>query len=122
MGLKILIADDEKDIANTYAEMLELRGHQVVVSFNGGDCVTEYLSAIKDKEKPPYDVVIIDHAMPVLNGAKVARKILEINPKQQIIFVSGYGSDLLTSLSGISHVDFLTKPVVPQALIKLVEG
>jgi CheY-like chemotaxis protein len=122
MALKILIADDEKDIANTYAEMLELRGHKVVVSLNGEDCVTEYLSTIKDKEKQPYDIVIIDHAMPGLNGAKVARKILETNPKQQIIFVSGYGSDLLASLRGVNHVDFLTKPVVPKALIKLIEG
>jgi two-component system cell cycle response regulator CpdR len=122
MKLKILVAEDEKDVADTYTDILEWRGHDVVVTYSGGECLTEYLSAIQDKEKTPYDVVIIDHLMPDLNGARVAKKILEMNPRQRIIFVSGYGSDLLSNLSGISNIDFLTKPVVIEALTKLVEN
>ena len=122
MKLNILIAEDEKDIAETYVEILTWRGHQVFVTFKGEDCVTEYLSSLQDKGKSPYDVVIIDHMMPDLSGARVARKILEMNPRQQIVFVSGHGSDLLSHLEGISNIDFLTKPVVPEALIKLIES
>jgi two-component system cell cycle response regulator CpdR len=122
LTLKILIADDEKDVADTYAEILERRGHQVVITYNGADCITEYLAAFQNMQQSPYDVVIIDHTMPVMNGAEVARKILTMNPKQQLVFISGYGSELLSSLSGISNIDFLTKPAVPEALIKLIEA
>ena len=66
--------------------------------------------------------MIIDYLMPDLSGARVARKILQMNPRQQIVFVSGHGSDLLSNLQGMSNIDFLTKPVVPEALIKLIES
>lgn len=122
MSLKILIAEDEKDIADSYAEILQRRGHLVVVTYNGADCLTEYLAAFEDLEQLPFDVVIIDHMMPGMDGARVARNILDMNIKQQIIFVTGYGSDLLAHLGGISNIDFLTKPVVSAALIKAVEN
>lgn len=122
MNLNILVADDEPDVVQTYSEILEWRGHHVCITNKGEDCITEYLSSLEDKGKSPYDVVIIDHMMPDLSGARVARKILEINPRQQVVFVSGHGSDLLSRLDGISNIDFLTKPVVPDALIKLIES
>jgi CheY-like chemotaxis protein len=122
MTLKILIAEDEKDIADSYVDILQRRGHRVVVIHNGADCLIEYLSAFEDPDQLPFDVVIIDHIMPGMDGARVARKILDMNMRQQIIFVTGYGSDLLANLRGISNIDFLTKPVVSAALIKSVEN
>ncbi len=122
MSLKILIAEDEQDVADVYAEILQQRGHQVVVTHNGTDCITEYLSAFNYQNNLVYDVVIIDYSMPGMSGTQVARKILGMNPKQQIIFISGYGSELLSSLKEFYNIDFLTKPTIPNALIRLVEG
>jgi CheY-like chemotaxis protein len=122
LSLRILIADDEKDNADSYAEILQQRGHQVVVTLNGADCITEYLSAFDHKQNSTYDVVIIDYSMPDMSGVQAARKMLAMNPKQQIIFISGYGSELLSHLDAFHNVDLLTKPIVPNALIRLVEN
>ncbi len=122
MSLRILVADDEKDNADSYAEILRQRGHQVIVTLNGVDCITEYLSAFEYAQNSPYDVVIIDYSMPDMSGVQAARKILGMNPKQQIIFISGYGSELLSHLNAFHNVDLLTKPIIPNALIRLVEG
>lgn len=122
LSLKILIADDEKDNADSYAEILRGRGHQVAITYNGEDCITEYLSAFDYSQNSTYDVVIIDYSMPDMSGVQAAKKMLGMNPKQQIIFISGYGSDLLSHLNAFQNVDLLTKPIVPNALIRLVEG
>jgi CheY-like chemotaxis protein len=122
MPLKILIADDEKDSADLYAEILRGRGHQVAITYNGEDCITEYLSAFDYSQNSTYNVVIIDYSMPDMSGVQAAKKMLGMNPKQQIIFISGYGSELLSHLNAFQNVDLLTKPIVPNALIRLVEG
>jgi CheY-like chemotaxis protein len=122
LPLKILIAEDERDIAETYRDILHSRGHRVVIAPNGLECVAEYLSNYHNKENTPYDVVVIDHTMPVMKGAETARRILKVNPKQKIIFISGYGSELLESLEEICSVHFLTKPTSNRALIEYVEN
>ena len=43
MPLKILIAEDEKDIAEQYKEVLEIRGHTVTITSNGVEALNEYL-------------------------------------------------------------------------------
>jgi two-component system nitrogen regulation response regulator NtrX len=121
LRLKVLIADDEKDVADSYSDILQKRGHRTVVTYNGDDCITEYLAALERNEGLPYDVVIIDYSMPGMSGVKLAKRILGMNPNQQIVFVSGYGTEFIASLGGFRNVDFLTKPAIPNALIRLVE-
>lgn len=120
--MRILLAEDDVDGAEVYKEILENRRHKVTITYNGADCVTEYLAAHDGTKGSGFDVVIVDYSMPNMNGVQVARKILDINQKQQIIFISGYGSELLEHLNGMGSVDFLMKPIVPTALVKLVEG
>jgi len=38
----------------------------------------------------PFDVVLLDHKMPKISGINVAKKILAVNPRQRIVFSSGY--------------------------------
>ena len=39
---------------------------------------------------PPFDAVILDYRMPRKDGLEVAKEILELNPRQRIIFASAY--------------------------------
>jgi CheY-like chemotaxis protein len=121
MPLKILIAEDEKDIADLYGKILSRRGHQVTVTFNGKDCVNEYVATLLNKDVRPYDVVVIDYSMPVMTGAEAAKRILDENPEQKVVFISAHGSELLANLEGMESVDFLTKPTIPEDVVTLVE-
>ena len=99
-NMKILIAEDNRDIALVYRVALQNRNHHLVITDNGEDCLTIYREELKhfisrmgslDKDKQHvFDVVILDYKMPRLNGIEVAKEIIRINPKQRIIIVSAY--------------------------------
>ncbi len=124
MPLNILIAEDEEDIAEQYKMGFEDRGHKVKLTYNGIECINEYRRARQtlDKDNPIiYDAVIIDHNMPLKNGATLAEEIREINPEQTIVFATAYGNQLITGLESFEDVDIVAKPLSIRNLIKLVE-
>jgi len=124
MPLNILIAEDEEDIAEQYKMGFEDRGHKVKITYNGVECINVYRRARQtlDEEDPIiYDAVIIDHNMPLKNGATLAEEIREINPEQTIVFATAYGNQLITGLDSFEDVDILAKPLSITNLIRLVE-
>jgi len=124
MPLHILIAEDEEDIAEQYKMGFEDRGHKVKITYNGVECINVYRRARQtlDTEDPIiYDAVIIDHNMPLKNGATLAEEIREINPEQTIVFATAYGNQLITGLDSFEDVDILAKPLSIKNLISLVE-
>jgi len=124
MPLNILIAEDEEDIAEQYKMGFEDRGHKVKITYNGVECINVYRRARQtlDGEDPIiYDAVIIDHNMPLKNGATLAEEIREINPEQTIVFATAYGNQLITGLDSFEDVDILAKPLSIKNLVTLVE-
>ena len=110
--LKILIADDNADAANTLATFLRLSGHRPVVAFDG----SEALQLAAD-EQP--DVMLVDLTMPTLNGYDVARNI-RAQPwgsSVRLIAVSGWFSP--EDIERISNAGFdahVSKPIDMDAL------
>ena len=124
MPLNILIAEDEEDIAEQYKMGFEDRGHKVTITYNGVECINVYRRArqtLDTKDPIIYDAVIIDHNMPLKNGAILAEEIREINPEQTIVFATAYGNQLITGLDSFEDVDILAKPLSIKNLVRLVE-
>ena len=69
-GLRILVADDNRDAAHTLAMMLDLEGHDVRRAHDGLETL-----ALGQLFKP--ELILLDIAMPVLNGYQTARQIRE---------------------------------------------
>ena len=61
--MRILVAEDEVVTVELYAAVLEERGHKVIVTYDGRQCLNTYRSTNK-----PFDVVILDYKMPLLDG------------------------------------------------------
>ena len=102
--MKILIAEDDRDIALFYTVVLEARDHHVVSTDNGEDCLTIYRQELKGKHAElkkgerigtAFDAVILDYKMPKINGIEVAKEIIKINPKQRIIISSAHPREAL---------------------------
>jgi len=124
MPINILIAEDEKDIADQYRMGFEDRGHNVKITYNGVECINEYRRArrtLESEDSLSYDVVIVDHNMPLKDGAKLAEEIREINPKQIIVFATAYGNQLIMGLDSFEDIDIVAKPLSITNLIKMVE-
>ena len=128
MGLKILVAEDSPSIAMLYKKSLEKRGHTVIVTENGLKCLYQYTDDYKvrgeDKKKTSlYDLVILDHKMPRMEGTDVAKEIVEMNPKQRILFVTGYVKDMMKGVRKIGEkIELMQKPFPVKAMIRQVEG
>ncbi|TLY09373.1 MAG: response regulator [Thaumarchaeota archaeon] len=116
--MRILVAEDEVVTVELYAAVLEERGHKVIVTYDGRQCLNTYRSTSK-----PFDVVILDYKMPLLDGMQVAKEIFKINPDQRIIFTSAYVVDTLAdSVNDLKRVvELVQKPFLPQLLVEQVE-
>ena len=124
MPLNILIAEDEEDIADQYKMGFEDRGHKVKLTCNGVEAINEYRRArqsLGTKDPLVYDAIIIDHNMPLKNGAQLAEEIRGINPEQTIVFASAYGNQLILGLDSFEDIDIVAKPLSVFTLVKLVE-
>jgi CheY-like chemotaxis protein len=116
-GRKILVVDDNQDVAETLADLLEDTGHVVRIAQDGPAALR-----ILDSFVP--DLALLDIGLPVMDGYELARQILERNqlPKMSLVAVSGYGQEADQKRAHQSgFVAHLVKPVDPDRLIAVVE-
>ena len=124
--MRILIAEDEADIATPYKIALEKRHHEVVVTESGDDCLDAYHEALKNTKsgsKVYFDVVVLDYRIPGKDGVEVAKEILSINPEQRIILASAYVKDsVATAAKELKRiVEVLQKPFALNILVDIIE-
>ncbi|MGK9067349.1 hybrid sensor histidine kinase/response regulator [Stutzerimonas chloritidismutans] len=110
----VLVADDNRDIAETMAEVLRLEGHEVHLAHDGVQALERY------RELKP-DVVLLDIGMPGLRGDEVARAIREQDAEVRLLAITGWGqpSDKERALSA-GFDEHMTKPVDIALLIEAV--
>ncbi len=126
--MKILIAEDEKNILGPYKIILESRHHEVVTSEDGEKCIQIYRQEF-DKLKnsntiaPPFDVVILDYKMPKKDGLEVAKEIFDLVPDQRIVFASAYIKNILVNSTEKlkQATEMLQKPFSLDTLVDKVE-
>ncbi len=112
----ILVVDDNRDAAETLAEMLRIENFPVVVAFDGASALAAF-----DRIKPA--VVLLDMGLPDLNGTEVARQMrrLPAGRDAQIIAVTGWGQPEDRERTRQAGVDLhLVKPVDPGDLLRLL--
>lgn len=108
----ILIADDTADTRDLYAVYFRSRGFTVLTARDGAEAVDIAL------EHAP-DVIVMDLAMPQLDGLTAARKIKH-DPRgrrMRVILLTGYPMTLAARDAEAAGVDrYLTKPCLPEEL------
>jgi DNA-binding NtrC family response regulator len=116
MSLRILIIDDDDQLANAYKEYLSAEGHAV-------DCAQELEEAQTLLTHYAYSVVITDLRLSKLGfgGLDLIKYIRELALDTKIIVFTGYGWPELKSEATMRGVDaFLRKPTPLAALAKTV--
>jgi PAS domain S-box-containing protein len=112
---RVLVADDNRDAANSLAMLLRMEGHEVEVVHDG-------ISAIEGIRAHRPDVAILDIGMPGMDGYEVARLAREAFPDLTLVAVTGWGqkNDIERAMaSGFDH--HFTKPIEPSSLTALLE-
>lgn len=113
--ITILVADDEKEIAELIQLHLEREGYRVIKAFDGKE-------AMQAVQTHSIDLAILDVMMPGADGHDVTRQIREQHA-MPIIFVSAKTSDMdkITGLV-LGADDYMTKPFNPMELVARVNA
>jgi len=117
-GLKILVADDNRDAADTCATLLELSGHLVQTAYSGR-------RALELAETSRPDVLLLDIGMTDMDGYTLAEQIraAEWGTKAVLVAVSGWGREedrQRAFAAGFDH--HLTKPMAGPALEEILQS
>ena len=113
MSTRFLVSDDDEDIREFIAFVLQRAGHDVTVTANGAD-------ALARATEDDYDLIVLDHHMPRMTGLEVAEQLRDVRPGARVLLMSG---DLEI---GRKHPHFLPKPFnrteLAAAVTELLEG
>ena len=102
---KLLIVDDNRDLADGLAMILEDEGYRVTLAYNGADGITAF-----NNER--FHVVLLDVKLPDMNGIEVFQKIHKKDPAVRVIMMTGYRVEqLLAEVIGDGEVKILRKPI-----------
>lgn len=108
--VRVLVVDDEVDLANTLVTLLRRRGFAAAAVFSGAEAVTV-------AERGDADVLVLDLKMPGQDGLATLRQVRQRAPGVRVIMLTGHGT-VATGVEGMSAgaVDFLQKPADIDAL------
>jgi PAS domain S-box-containing protein len=118
VGRRILIADDNRDAAESLAMLLQLDGHEVTIVHDGQAA----LAAVQSRRP---EIVLLDIGMPKLSGYEVARQVRQglLGRTVTLVAVTGWGqeSDKARALAaGFNH--HFTKPIETERLNELIRS
>jgi signal transduction histidine kinase/CheY-like chemotaxis protein len=107
--LHILCIDDEPALRTLVHEILEHDGHKIEMADGGQSGVKAFEAALQRKD--PFDVVITDLGMPMMDGNAVARAVKKQSSATPVIMLTGWGAFLKNDGDVPSQVDgILSKP------------
>ena len=112
---RILVVDDEEQMRDLLAKVLERKGFQTSVCGDG----TEALAFL---EKEPVDLVVTDVRMPGLGGMEALRAVKELNPDIVVIIMTAFGSiDQAVQAVKEGAYDYINKPFKIDEMLLTIE-
>ena len=112
---KVLLVDDEVDFVDVLAERLEARDLTVFKANSGP-------GALALAEERTFDAIVLDMAMPGMNGIETLERLLEINPDLQVILLTGRATlEQAAAAIRIGALDLLEKPAEIDTLVGKIE-
>ncbi len=111
----ILVVDDERNMRDTLAEILEADGYQVETADSGE-------AAVERCDQRTFDVVLMDVRMPGINGVEAFRRIRSHNPSARVILMSAYTIDDLRRVAlEEGAAALLPKPLDLDTVTRLID-
>jgi CheY-like chemotaxis protein len=116
---RIMIVDDEQEIARLFTIVLQDNGFVA-------DVFNNPLSALSNYKAGLYELLLLDIRMPDMNGYELYQKIKDIDDKAQVCFITAYAdslNDFRRLFPNLEEVDcFITKPIEMHNLVKIVKS
>ncbi len=113
---RVLIVDDDRDHAESLADVIEMRGHSVQLAYSGEEAI-EYF------RKLVFDFVLLDVRLPGINGVETFLEFKKIWPTAQVMMMTGFSVEQLVAqaIEG-GALGVLHKPFAATDVLELVNG
>jgi signal transduction histidine kinase/FixJ family two-component response regulator len=113
-ALRILVVDDEQVVAESLARLLAEYGHQVVLAADGEIGLHRY-------REQPFDLVISDSVMPVMDGAEFVTRLRSLDSHAHILAISGQTANgRVERMLQAGAFGFVSKPFVVDELLEAI--
>ena len=114
--IKILLADDEKDLSKAVGTILTYSNYDVDIVSNGKEALEKINNTI-------YDLIILDIMMPVMDGIQALKEIRKNNIKTPVILLTAKSQvdDKVEGLDSAAN-DYLTKPFDKKELLARIRA
>ena len=113
--LRVLLVDDEVDFLDALAERLRMKGFTVVAA-DGGE------AALEAVEAQTFDAIVLDMAMPGMDGIETLERLLEGNRIRQVILLTGRATlEQAATAIRLGALDLMEKPADLETLVKKIE-
>ena len=109
---RMLIVDDEPDMARGIRRILKLRGYSVQIAHSGEEAIEQAREFLPNG-------ILMDLKMPGMDGVQAYRQIRPLCPNAFVIFMTAFSS-LMNDARGEGAVDVLTKPLNPADTCELI--
>ena len=117
----ILVVDDEQNMRNTLAFILETANYQVTTAAEGREALEEILAARENGR--PVDLLITDFRLPGLTGLQLIDELNYLKVKIPVLVITAYGNrSLFLELMRTGCADYLDKPFDYKELVKRVDS
>jgi len=111
---KVLLIDDKVEFLKVLSERLRLRGYDVTAVGSGNE-------GLGAAGREPFDVIVLDLVMPVMDGVETLRRLRQMDPQAQIIVFSGYAtSQEVDQAMALGANDYLAKPADLDSLMQRI--
>jgi DNA-binding NtrC family response regulator len=102
--IRVLVAEDEDNLAQILCSFLRARGHDVV-------CVGDGRAALQAARDQSFDVALVDIVMPELDGLDVLRQMRQETDPPEIIIITGNGTiETAITAMKLGAYDYMGKP------------
>ena len=112
---RVLVVDDQPGMLRTTAMVLNRKGYDVDIAQNGS-------AALEKIKQTPFDVVLMDIKMPLMDGVETHKRIKQIRPDAVVMMMTAYAvEDLVQEALQEGAYGIVYKPLEMEELLKLVD-
>ena len=115
MRQRMLIIDDDTDTCKLLSKVLLKDGFEA-------DAASSVIEGLQKFNEKHYDIVLSDYIIGESNGLNVLKKVKEKSPDTIVIIMTGYlNPDIETALKENGAFGYITKPIFPGAILKVLK-
>jgi DNA-binding response OmpR family regulator len=110
----VLIVDDDRDHAESLADVLDMRGHATEVCYTGEDAVARF-------REEDFDFVLLDIKLPGIDGLETFLQMKKIRPDVRVMMMTGYSLEQIVAQAIESGaLGVLNKPFAATQLLQVL--